>query len=36
VQNIVEDVVLIKVNKKGAEAEKIIQKYGDPVGFPTF
>jgi len=36
VQNIVEDVVLIKVNKKGAEAEKIIQKYGKPRGFPAF
>ena len=36
VQNIVEDVVLIKVNKKGSEAEKIIQKDAEPVGFPTF
>ena len=32
----IEDVVLMKVNKKEAEAEKIIQKYGEPVGFPTF
>ena len=32
----IEDVVLMKVNKKEAEAEKIIQQYGDPVGFPTF
>ena len=36
VKNIIEDVVLMKVNKKEAEAEKIIQKYGEPVGFPTF
>ena len=32
----IEDVVLMKVNKKEAEAKKIIQKYGEPVGFPTF
>ena len=32
----IEDVLLMKVNKKEAEAEKIIQKYGEPVGFPTF
>ena len=32
----IDDVVLMKVNKKEAEAEKIIQKYGEPVGFPTF
>ena len=32
----IEDVVLMKVNKKEVEAKKIIQKYGDPVGFPTF
>ena len=36
VVNMIEDVVLMKVNKKEAEAEKIIQQYGDPVGFPTF
>ena len=36
VKNIVEDVVLMKVNKKEAEAEKIIKKYGKPRGFPTF
>ena len=36
VKNIVEDVVLMKVNKKEAEAEKIIKKYGEPRGFPTF
>ena len=32
----IKDVLLMKVNKKEAEAEKIIQKYGEPVGFPTF
>ena len=32
----IEDVVLMKVNKREAEAKKIIQKYGEPVGFPTF
>ena len=26
----------MKENKKEAESEKIIQKYGEPVGFPTF
>ena len=26
----------MKVNKKEAEAEKIIKKYGKPRGFPTF
>ena len=36
IKNIIEDVVLMKVNKKEAEAEKIIQKYGKPRGFPTF
>ena len=36
VKNIIEDVVLMKVNKKEAEAEKIIQQYGKPRGFPTF
>lgn len=36
VKNIIEDVVLMKVNKKEAEAEKIIKKYGEPRGFPTF
>ena len=36
VVNMIEDVVLMKVNKKEVEAKKIIQKYGDPVGFPTF
>ena len=28
--------MLMKVNKKEAEAEKIIKKYGEPKGFPTF
>jgi len=32
----IEDVLLMKVNKKEAEAEKIIEKYGKPVGFPIF
>ena len=32
----IKDILLMKVNKKEAEAEKIIQKYGEPVGFPTF
>ena len=36
VVNMIEDVLLMKINKKEAEAEKIIQKYGEPVGFPTF
>ena len=36
VVNMIEDVLLMKVNKKEAEAENIIQKYGEPVGFPTF
>ena len=36
VVNMIEDVVLMKVNKKEAEAEKIIQQYGKPRGFPTF
>ena len=28
--------MLMKVNKKEAEAEKIIKKYGEPRGFPAF
>jgi|TARA_Y100001947_G_scaffold118090_1_gene102152 hypothetical protein len=29
-------VVLLKLNKKETEAGNIIEKYGNPEGFPTF
>ena len=36
VRIVIENVVFLKLNKKETEAGNIIEKYGNPVGFPTF
>ena len=36
IRSVVENVVLLKLNKKETEAGNIIEKYGNPEGFPTF
>ena len=36
VKTLIENVVLLKLNKKETESENIIKKFGKPEGFPTF
>ena len=36
VRIVIENVVFLKLNKKEIEAGNIIEKYGNPEGFPTF